>query len=310
MQMALQLKLRAADGKPVEHTVYHTINRLPIQRIDPAPDPRIVRPGQLDDQTVARLKPGLIATFRQRDGKGERTDVRSSPPRGSFGTKQSTGNAQAAARRLRTSCMGICTCPSRMSAHFSMRETASWSCKSTATPVPVARRRSAAENVVPIVLRKGYNQIGMRISLPRQAMHGFACFGRPSSLCGNRFLPRFCSMTLATSNSRQQTRGGTGESCLPRTAVRAAISWATLPWKTSRCRRSRGGPSLDKIGDRLSTAWIAAWIEAQGFPLRFDDAAIVARRQPSAASRRPGGVFNVDLPAQPIDGRNDGRYRR
>lgn len=61
MQQEVRCALIAADGGRIDQSIHHTIHVVPEATIKPGPHARQPRRGQLPDELLARLRPGLIA---------------------------------------------------------------------------------------------------------------------------------------------------------------------------------------------------------------------------------------------------------
>ena len=81
MQLQVSYALRSRDGRPIQNSIYGTINVVPKRMINSKP--RLVagaeKPGRLDREVRKRLQPGLVARFRQQSPTGTTFDTRRSP---------------------------------------------------------------------------------------------------------------------------------------------------------------------------------------------------------------------------------------
>jgi cytochrome c2 len=267
MQVAVQFKLRAAGGAPVEHTVYHTINRVPKERTEVPASARVVRRAQLDQETVARLEPGLLLTtyeLRPDDVSEDKRPIRLAALHVEPGERAA---ARVALGSWDADLTGYLHLPIKEECWFSYEGTgetyltingAEFALKNST----VANGKELGCDAEPVALHKGYNRISVRYRPPANGPAEFRLLWSSTSFVAEPIPPTVLFHDRGDQQLELSTRWREGRELF---ASLGCASCHTVEGmrldKPAMPEALRRSPSLEKVAERLQPQWLVAWIE-------------------------------------------------
>lgn len=258
MQLGIEFTLKATDGTAIDQAVYGTIHRLGESPIDASSIATAESAGQLDAETVAHRRPGLLQVFSV---DGQPVDARTSRLAAWFAADGEHPSTLLAARQVAMSMTGFLKVDRKGEIRFHLEDADGIELLVNGAAVawqqPAQRSLATSEH---ISLHKGYNRLELRSSTDRRpqvrllwSSREFATEPIPATALFHDGRNHLLGQSTLVREGRHLFAVHRCASCH---ATELGNAHASFVMPTL----GAAAPSLQAAGSRLQENWIKAWL--------------------------------------------------